>query len=289
VIGINSDVNFMGYFSAWPSPFAGFPSQTGKRRIRAPSPEGLKRKAGMRPQSPQRYRPPNRVSNPATILRAAVVARAAVVLLAPQAFAKKAAGASAAAKAGTETSSGTSAASALRVDTSKVHRLYMDGEFDPAIALLEDYLKEPRQYGHNDSVFIFKHLGVMYAARYETREKGKYYMHRLLEVEPTARIMDMYASDMIYMIFKNIQEEYMQNNPSTAYAADDSKPRRSPRRAPEREPEPRPERGTAKFEEKSSGKKWIWAGAAALTVAAGVGAYVLMNDEPKTVTKDYSF
>jgi hypothetical protein len=31
---------------------------------------------------------------------------------------------------------------------------------------------------------------------------------RLLDVEPTARLMDMYASDMIYMIFKNIQDEY---------------------------------------------------------------------------------
>jgi hypothetical protein len=86
----------------------------------------------------------------------------------------------------------------------------MDGEFEAAITMLEDNLKETRQYQHDDSVFIYKHLGVMYAAQYETREKGKYYMFRLLQVEPSAKIMDMYASDMIYMIFKNIQEEYQQ-------------------------------------------------------------------------------
>ncbi len=74
--------------------------------------------------------------------------------------------------------------------------------------MLEGDLKEKRLRSHGDSVFAFKHLGVMYAAQEATREKGKYYMLQLLYVEPTARIMDMYASDMIYMIFRNIQEEF---------------------------------------------------------------------------------
>ena len=76
-----------------------------------------------------------------------------------------------------------------KVDSAKVHKLYLDGDFDEAIVLLENNLKDTRQYRHEDSVFIFKHLGVMYAAQYETREKGKYFMHRLLMVEPTAKIM----------------------------------------------------------------------------------------------------
>jgi len=94
------------------------------------------------------------------------------------------------------------------LDTTAAHKLYLDGDFDGAIQLLKTNLREGEVHTHAESLFVFKHLGVMYTANYETREEGKRYMMRLLDVEPTAKIMDMYASDMIYMIFKNIQEEY---------------------------------------------------------------------------------
>lgn len=93
-------------------------------------------------------------------------------------------------------------------DTTSIHKQYLEGDFEEAIDKLETGLKYVTPLSHEDSVFIFKHLGVMYTAKYETREKGKQYMLRLLDVEPTARLMDMYASDMIYMIFKNILDEY---------------------------------------------------------------------------------
>jgi len=160
-----------------------------------------------------------------------------------------------------------------KVDSAKVHKLYLDGDFDEAIVLLENNLKDTRQYRHEDSVFIFKHLGVMYAAQYETREKGKYYMHRLLMVEPTAKIMDMYASDMIYMIFKNIQEEFEQNRMQLTLhptGGGDPKPDTS------HSPKPSPKEGS------SGGTAWIWTGAAVVTVAAGVGAYFLLTNDPKT-------
>ncbi|HLP43104.1 MAG TPA: hypothetical protein VK465_16475, partial [Fibrobacteria bacterium] len=95
------------------------------------------------------------------------------------------------------------------LDTTLVRGYYLDGDFDPAIDILETHLTLHRVQTHEDSVFAFKHLGVMHAAKYETREKGKHYMLKLLETEPTARILAMYASDMIYMIFKNIQDEYL--------------------------------------------------------------------------------
>ena len=98
-----------------------------------------------------------------------------------------------------------------KIDSATVRKKYLDGDFEDAIFILESDLKEKRRLRHDDSVFIYKHLGVMYAARYETREKGKYFMHQLLMTEPTAKIMDMYASDMIYMIFKNIQDEFQSN------------------------------------------------------------------------------
>jgi hypothetical protein len=99
-------------------------------------------------------------------------------------------------------------------------------------------------------------------------------MHRLLMVEPTAKIMDMYASDMIYMIFKNIQEEFEQNRMQlTAHGQGGGGP--ATPRADSTEPKA------------SNGKKWIWAGAAVATVAAGVGVYYLLAEEPKTSTRTH--
>jgi hypothetical protein len=87
-------------------------------------------------------------------------------------------------------------------------------------------------FSHEDSVFLFKHLGVMHAAKYETREKGKHYMVKLLEVEPTAKILDMYASDMIYMIFKNIKDELDATRPQLA----EPSRKQGPKAAPEGRP-----------------------------------------------------
>ena len=99
------------------------------------------------------------------------------------------------------------------LDTTRIHALYMDGDFDRAIAELEKARKQGRLRTHADSVFAFKHLGVMYAATYATVEKGKQNMVQLLTIEPTVSILDMYASDMIYMIFRNVQAEVVHARP----------------------------------------------------------------------------
>jgi hypothetical protein len=100
-----------------------------------------------------------------------------------------------------------------KLDTAYIRKTYVDGDFELAIELIEDALKYGGPFSHQDSIFILKHLGVMHTAKYETREKGKRYLMELLNVEPTAKILDMYASDMIYMIFKNIQDEFEARNP----------------------------------------------------------------------------
>jgi hypothetical protein len=174
------------------------------------------------------------------------------------------------------------------VDSAKVRKYYLDGEFESAIMLLENSiaennLAETKPLSHDDSVFIFKHLGVMYAARYETREKGKLYMHKLLMTEPTAKIMDMYASDMIYMIFKNIQDEFESNRMRLDRAENLLKGQQD-----KDVKKPDTVRVVEK-KESSGGKGWIWAGAAVVAVGAGVGTYLMFSDEPKTVTDNSSF
>ncbi len=168
------------------------------------------------------------------------------------------------------------------LDTATIRKLYLDGDFEQAIEILETGIKEKRPFNHNDSVFIFKHLGVMYAAKYETRERGKYFMHQLLMTEPTARIMDMYASDMIYMIFKNIQDEFDQTRGKLSRAEDHV--------TGNTQTSPNTDSPTSKVAPASSNSHaLIWVGATTAVVAAGVAAFFILNDDPKTTTKTSSF
>lgn len=174
-----------------------------------------------------------------------------------------------------------SASRTLKVDTALVRKLYLDGEFERAIAILESDLKANVPFDHGDSVFIFKHLGVMFAARYETRERGKMYMHQLLMTEPTAKIMDMYASDMIYMIFKNIQDEFETNR--RRFGQGDTT---VPVLTKDNE-----ETGTGTHPKSagsgSHGHLALWIGAA--VVAAGVGGYFLVLALSSSGAQNHNF
>ncbi len=62
------------------------------------------------------------------------------------------------------------------LNQAKVHDLYNSGDFEPVIAVLEGFIQRNKTYSHSDSVFIAKHLAVVYSANPATREKGKYYI-----------------------------------------------------------------------------------------------------------------
>lgn len=180
----------------------------------------------------------------------------------------------------TPKSQATAKPSRAALDTSAVRKLYLDGDFDLAIDQIEMALKYDTTLSHQDSVFSFKHLGVMHAAKYETREKGKLYMHKLLEVEPTARILDMYASDMIYMIFKNIQDEYHSMNPVVTL---DPKPR------PARQLAQEPAKESSKEPTKRKSLAWMGWTTGALAAAGGItlGILMLNDDQPTLARKEY--
>ncbi len=166
----------------------------------------------------------------------------------------------------------------LAMDTAKLHATYLDGDFDQAIHVMESALKNKKNpITHADSVFIFKHLGVMYAATPATREKGRYYMAQLIYIEPTAKILDMYASDMIYLIFRNVQEEFANKHPNVAnpVAAVDTTPK------PVVETRPAPVPVAQAASPRRNKAYWITGGAVVAVGAIGL-VYVLMDSpEPK--------
>jgi hypothetical protein len=196
------------------------------------------------------------------------------------------------------------------LDTVAVHNMYLDGDFEQAIGILEDLLKSKAQVSHSDSVFIYRHLGVMYAASENTRERGKHYMYRLISAEPFSNILDMYASDMIYMIFKNVKDEYeaarkrLENmekftgqRAGTGLGGElDARVAGRPGRPPAKDTAamphaaPMPGKATAKTpEKKKSGRAaYYWLGGTGAVVAGlGVIAWIHAGEEPKTGKKVY--
>jgi hypothetical protein len=90
-----------------------------------------------------------------------------------------------------------------------IHIAYNEGDFDKVIAEIETFTKANRTYSRGDSIFIAKHLAVVHTANPATREKGKYYMYRLLEMVPSAELVDMFVSDEIDRIFDKVRKEFL--------------------------------------------------------------------------------
>ena len=171
----------------------------------------------------------------------------------------------------------------LGLDSAQIRKFYMDGEFDPALAQLEKLVKTGGLRSHADSVFAFKHMGVMYAAKYETRERGKRYFYQLLMIEPGARILDMYASDMIYMIYKNIQEEIEISRSKDPLASVEKPTAATPPMDTAPVPIPKP------LTKSEKGKAWIWWTAGLTTAAAGTGLVVWLVTDGGTENTNGGF
>lgn len=186
---------------------------------------------------------------------------------------------------------GTSPSAAHVLDQKKIHHVYTDGDFEGVIASIDSFTQANKTYSLSDSVFIAKHLAVIYTANPATREKGKNYMFRLLSLLPSAKIVDMFVSDEIDHIFEKIKEEYVVRQQSLGlevpsrlesnqYAADKMTRKESP------EAKSSPADGEKEKPKKGSSHSLYWvAGGVTLFAVAGAAAYFLYPK--KTADKSY--
>ncbi|MDB6036072.1 MAG: hypothetical protein JWM16_6410 [Verrucomicrobiales bacterium] len=98
---------------------------------------------------------------------------------------------------------------AVVLNQKDIHAAYNEGDFDKVTALIDAFNKANKTYSRADSIFIAKHLAVVYSANPQSREKGKYYMYRLLEMMPSAELVDMFVSDEIDRIFDKVRKEFL--------------------------------------------------------------------------------
>ena len=99
------------------------------------------------------------------------------------------------------------------LDQKRIHASYKESEFDIVSQELEKYARvyQNRNWLREDSVFLYKHLAVVYTASPDSREKGKYYMIAMLRIMPSAEILDMYVSEEVDRIFLRTRQEFMAN------------------------------------------------------------------------------
>ena len=168
------------------------------------------------------------------------------------------------------------------LDYAAVKSYYNDGDFQPAIGLLEEFQRTHTTFAREESLTVYKYLGVMYCADQGTREKGKSYFYKLLKIDPEARILDMYVSIVVQDIFKSTLDELMGSmgsGRSDRVSIQDPNPNGEKFPTP-RTPAERQSNQPTVSEKKSYATYW-WVGG--LAVAAGVasGYYIYASPGSK--------
>jgi hypothetical protein len=167
--------------------------------------------------------------------------------------------------------------SAGQLDQKRLHSDYNEGNFEKVVAALEGFMAAHKTYSFEDSVFIAKHLAVVYTANPDTREKGKYFMYRLLALLPSAKLVDMYVSDEIDRIFDKVREEFVTRQRS--FGVDTTQ-----MGMPEKAPAGARGKETAASERPARGKQshagiWIAGGAAVAVAGLAATYFIHMGEE----------
>lgn len=95
------------------------------------------------------------------------------------------------------------------LDLERIHGEYRNGDFDKVIQDLTRFLKSGRKCLRSDSIFLEKHLAVVYAANPATRELGRYHMHQLLDISSSADLIDMFVGEEVDYVFEKVRKEHV--------------------------------------------------------------------------------
>lgn len=174
-------------------------------------------------------------------------------------------------------------------DSSAIQKAYSDGEFDQGIQLATKAWKLGAGLSRADSVFLCKYLAVMLGADNAKRENSKYYMNKMLNLDSTETVMNLYASDAIYAMFATVKTEFhLQQksapSPSSSSVARHNNPPPTAKNATGDAAPPHPASRSAKAHPNRS--KWLWAIGGTALVGVGVGLIAILSSAPDKQTKE---
>ncbi|MDB5047874.1 MAG: hypothetical protein JWO30_945 [Fibrobacteres bacterium] len=170
------------------------------------------------------------------------------------------------------------------LDQAMVKKYYNDGDFDQSIKLLEEFQKTHSKYTREESLMVYKYLGVMYCADQSTREKGKTYFYKLLKIDPEAKILDMYVSIVVQDIFRSTLDELLGQRGLPPSGREDRLTGPEPKPGQESFPARKEQDKNPEPEKISAGNHAVYWWIGGLAVAAGVagGYYIYAKSSPST-------
>jgi hypothetical protein len=185
-------------------------------------------------------------------------------------------------------------ASSERLDRISVQRDYRDGNFEEVTRFITTFQQRNPKCQPDDSLFIAKHLAVIYASSPATREKGKYWMYQMLTLSPSANLLDMFVSEDIDHLYDKIRLEFEASHPNAASLRNEkdaslSSTHASPQVDRKNQVLPRPiSQGSQIEKEKSNSAIWWWAGGIAALASVGTVTYIMVgeNSKPNSVTEN---
>ncbi len=177
----------------------------------------------------------------------------------------------------------------VQLNQAKIHFEYTEGNFENVTDLLETFLKSKSTCSQSDSVFLNKHLGVVYAASPATREKGKYFLLKMLAASSKSDLSDMFVSEDIDKLFASVklENEARLRSPKmdslALMEAPWKKIESSKKEIAEKKSTPVPKEAKIKA---SNSHMWLWATLGGIALIA-TGTYFLIQNQPEPVTKIY--
>ncbi|HAO99560.1 MAG TPA: hypothetical protein DCQ83_05900 [Fibrobacteres bacterium] len=94
------------------------------------------------------------------------------------------------------------------VSRDQIEAYLSEGDLDKAEQSMLAFLNRPGEVTYQDSVYLLKNLGVLYASTPEKQGKADTLFQHLLDLDPFASLFDTYASNAIMSRFQNIRREY---------------------------------------------------------------------------------
>jgi hypothetical protein len=164
------------------------------------------------------------------------------------------------------------------LDKDAISHAYFEGEFSRVLPPLETYRQSfPANATRDDSIFVYKYLSVIYAADPSTRKKAESYMIQLVKLMPTIELIDMYISDNIEAIFRNVKANFLQQQQYVREHDIYGKPVDNPGKGQPTGPgEDKPSAAIGA----GKSRAWIWWTVGALgTAAIATTVYVAMSGE----------
>ncbi|HKP97322.1 MAG TPA: hypothetical protein VJ385_16360 [Fibrobacteria bacterium] len=180
-----------------------------------------------------------------------------------------------------------------RLDKNAISKAYFEGDFHRILPPLEVWRVSHSTKSREDSIFVFKHLSVLYAVDSATRNKAESYMVQLLKLMPTIELVDMYLPDNIEDMFNKVKERYLKQQEYARHHDTLGRPLKDSALVKDStlekgKPEPKPAKEKPAQGKPTRSSTWVWwtAGAAGVAAVATTAVLLLREDSKSSNASD---